>query len=1229
MASPIADLRSAGFGDREIEDWAAEKRSTLSDAGFADNEIDAYFAGGRVVSDKIPDALVKRVADKSLLADIGDFAKSGWDTIIKNEPDREVGEAVQQYAITHGMSPKMAKQQRATIEGRMQRGNVEFLMGPMELIASPVLGAYRHYVSRPLEETIGVPKEITEGVSMLAVAVAGIGRSMLRTPSGEPIGRLPESQDVVDAAKAVDGQAHPLVQDKLLKLYDERGLIPAEVAHAAETDPIVAQKLLSSEPADLPFSPNKIEYSLADVIDSGYQFHGYEPTFPEKVEKAIQAARDIGLDARQTETYFQNIPARGRPKSVDNIPPQQTSETSELPKLFGDFEIKPMEAPKEQLAPREGSIESAKEEVSEKISVGDRETRRLTWRKLYTEAIDDLHPIKKVSDTAYQLARLTRGQFGKAEHFLEHGSFDFDTYATNGKPLRAIVEPIRDDLSGFREYLASKRAVEIEESGRKSGIDFLAARQVVTEGKKKFGRAAEEIVGYQNNLIKYLRDSGVLSDRAFEAMTEANRNYVPFYRVFFPEKGQPATKGFGPGNPIKALKGSERGIIDPLESIIKNTYAYISIAERNAVGIKIVDALKDQGFKASSKAPKFEGAEADLVDYLKQNGVHDAEALIDFVKASAADDGTVISAWRDGKRVSVETNDADLVTAFRAMDQQSIGLITKIFAIPAKTLRAGATLTPDFAARNLIRDFQTALVNSKGLFTPIDTAKGLMSVVRKDADFQNWLKSGGANATFVALDRRYMQESLQQLTNDTGLGTRAWNVATNPLAPLRMMSEMMENATRLGEFKKATGGSLAKEALQNAGYASREVTLDFAKIGARMRAYNMVTAFANAQIQGMDRIGRAFKDRPINTTAKIAGGITAPSVLLWWANHGDPRYEELPDWQKDLFWIILTDKWEPIAQADAADKPQHLVRERAGQMEFNNGHIWRIPKPFELGVIFGSGVERALSATIGQRKDAFDEFSKSVMQTLSPNYIPTAVQPLFEQWANRSTFTDRTLVPAYAEKQLPEYQYTPYTTELSKALGQVVSAFPGMRQAASEEGAVMGPAARALTTPILIENYIRSWTGGLGTYVLQASDLALRKAGVLPDPVLPTPTLADIPFIKAFAVRYPSASTESIQRFFDDYKTNKKFFDTWMAKAKEGDPAAMQRIQEAGGPRMFVQLDSIKEVLTEHTKLVRDIYKNPDMASEEKRQLIDGLYYNMIQIGQAGRQIMNQAGAAQ
>jgi hypothetical protein len=34
MADPISDLRSAGFDDKEIAGWTAEKRKSLTEAGL-------------------------------------------------------------------------------------------------------------------------------------------------------------------------------------------------------------------------------------------------------------------------------------------------------------------------------------------------------------------------------------------------------------------------------------------------------------------------------------------------------------------------------------------------------------------------------------------------------------------------------------------------------------------------------------------------------------------------------------------------------------------------------------------------------------------------------------------------------------------------------------------------------------------------------------------------------------------------------------------------------------------------------------------------------------------------------------------------------------------------------------------------------------------------------------------------------------------------------------------
>ena len=84
---------------------------------------------------------------------------------------------------------------------------------------------------------------------------------------------------------------------------------------------------------------------------------------------------------------------------------------------------------------------------------------------------------------------------------------------------------------------------------------------------------------------------------------------------------------------------------------------------------------------------------------------------------------------------------------------------------------------------------------------------------------------------------------------------------------------------------------------------------------------------------------------------------------------------------------------------------------------------------------------------------------------------------------NRSLFLDRPLIPERLEGILPEYQYEPYTTEVTKALGRLVASFPGLKQA-------------PVASPILVENFVRTWTGGAGMLILDLADRAARRAGV-------------------------------------------------------------------------------------------------------------------------------------
>ena len=828
----------------------------------------------------------------------------------------------------------------------------------------------------------------------------------------------------------------------------------------------------------------------------------------------------------------------------------------------------------------------------------------ITFDKLYTDTIDALHPIKQLrdmlagkepvatKDDPYELARLTRGSAGRADQFLEHSPFKFDTLENTGQSLSKVLEPVRGEIDDFRAYAVARRATELSGRGIETGVPMDAAKAVVAGGKR-FEKAFTQLQDYQRTTLEYLRDSGLISADGFAKMQEANKDYVPFYRLMVDEPGGPgnAGKGLSVRSPIKRIKGSERQIVDPIESIVKNTYLYVRLAENNravtalqALAEKYGDAGKELMERVATVNRPVNVSEPEVARFMKEQGIEGDTAAFNIFRPAqhnlAKDE---IALYRDGKK-EVYRVAPEVATAVRALDQESISLLVKMAAAPSRLLRAGTTLSPDFTARNFFRDQLFAFGLNKTGFVPIyDSLRGLGSVLKKDDDYQNWLKSGGANAAMVAIDRHYVERNVLKIAKETGLMSHAWNVIKSPIEVLKITSELIENATRVGAFKRNMGSDKSAESILSSGYASREQTLDFQRMGAKTRALNMIVAFWNASVQGLDKTARAFQERPVSTSLKLAGSITLPSVLLWWANHDDPRYKDVPDWQKDLFWIVMT-----------------------------KDHIYRIPKPMELGVLFGSLPERTLDAYYSDKPNAFNNLSSDFMGALTPSYLPTFAVPIIEQFSNRSTFTGNPIVPASLEGILPEYQYTDYTTESGKMLGRLVATVPGMKD-------------NQLASPAVIENYIRAWSGSLGMYALKLADQALIKTGAVPDPVKPTATLADIPVIKAFVVRYPSASAQSIQDFYTRYDEVKKRIDTIHHLAKGGDfTAAMKELQLAQESDLMLNLTGIKTALSTQSRFIQLTNQNQQLKPEEKRQIIDGSYYMMIRMTQQGNELIAQ-----
>lgn len=856
-------------------------------------------------------------------------------------------------------------------------------------------------------------------------------------------------------------------------------------------------------------------------------------------------------------------------------------------------------------------------EVLSQINMGEKPegVLRKSWRTAYRDFIDDLHPLKKaVNQLAkgeklpaeldpYLLARVYRGAAGKAAHFLERSPFEFKTGKDVGKPFKAIIEAAENEKE-LRAYLVAKRGLELEKRGVLSGIRKGAMRETVKRLEDKYGKIAQELYEYQDHVLRYYADAGMLDAKTLKAMREANKSYVPFYR-FMGDATHKArsggSKGFSPRNVIRRIKGSGRDILDPLESIVKNTYAMIEAAEKNRVARALADlADKTEGAGGLvEKLPvKMQGTRisgTEVMRALKGADENAAKAFADAVERGdldvsvfrpdyRIDKKTEISVLRDGKR-DVYQVDPELAKVINGLDGEALNTVTRLLAFPAKMLRAGATLTPEFIVRNAGRDALSAFIQSEYGYKPwVDLPRGLFHALRRDDLYWRWKKAGGDQATMLGMDRTTVRRTLDDLTR-TGVLSKTWNLVKNPFELFRIVSELSEQASRLGEFYRAEqtmGRGVSAQA--KAALASREVSMDFARIGGRMRAANAVIAFTNARIQGLDKLARVFKEHPVRSTVRAVSAITLPSVLLAISNYGDERIKEIPRWQHDLFWLI------PVGDV-----------------------VWRIPKPFELGTIFGSIPERITEWALDQmndkeRSDAFRGLGTTLTDVVKPPILPTALVPVIEMWSGKSFAFDRPIIPASREGMLPEYQYTENTTELAKALSRFVGTLPGMDQLKT-------------FSPAAAENMIRNYTGGSGMYVLQGMDYVLRKTGALPDPVKPTPTLADISFVRAFVARHPSMSAESIAKFRERWKEADAYLKTINGLQKE---YRYEDVANLMPYHAYTALKGANDMLGDLSKTIRDINHAPGMTADEKRQYIDTLYYQAITVARYGNDMYDK-----
>lgn len=797
-----------------------------------------------------------------------------------------------------------------------------------------------------------------------------------------------------------------------------------------------------------------------------------------------------------------------------------------------------------------------------------------TAQKAYTAVVDELYPLRAFgkhvggSDRLSHLATQARGWESAAYQYTRDEL----------RPLLQATQPVREQVMALAK---AQRALALLDQGlEKTDIprDVLERTVAKLSAQPAVAQGANALQTYYRKLLDYKAANGVLAPEQYRAILESGDFYTPFTREF--ETGlQARGQGAGGGRLVNRGTGVRRmdagraraQTVDPFEQAILDTFeAHRTVAKQ----------------RVSNMVAAIVEAEPDAAHPFIRRVANRADARA----------GRVVEANIAGERRTYEVVEKDLFDAWASFDPRSQNIAVRVLAPFKRMLQAGVTILPDFALANAIRDNVMTGIQYRahlgaqaagaaagaavGAATSEDRLRGALvgaglglgvgsiapniartlgamrHIVRDDEIYREYLREGGPSLG------GFYPKNLQDAHRLMAELERTGVTAADLVSPrqwwegLQAIGRLAEQAPRLAAFKatRATGGSAAEGVFRAA-----DISLDFGKIGGHTKGIAATTAFWNAKVQGWDKLARLLKSP--KTWAAAAATITAPSIALWTVNAENPEYWERPQWERNLFWLLPKE----------------------------GGGFWRIPKPFEVGFIFGSLPERILDFVRQRDPETLTYALQDMVGTTFEGTVPLPTLPatVAENVANFDFFTRR---PVVARPDLPsELQFDERTSSVAKLAGQAAG-----------------------VSPQKIENTLRDVTGGAGKIALSLTDRIARVAGLDTRPL--PPGAPDVPVLGDLGRRFVTAegtTSDAEQALWRRFDRAESAYRGALDLEKYGTPEELQgylrahREDLAAYERLRASTEALREVRSARRALARRRDLTPAQRERGMRRLAE------------------------
>ncbi len=634
----------------------------------------------------------------------------------------------------------------------------------------------------------------------------------------------------------------------------------------------------------------------------------------------------------------------------------------------------------------------------------------------------DLHNIDRMSLSEGKAEKVLEAKAALRDFDAENPDIRTDTAAQ----LHRLTEDPDPDIAALareRERLLRNldKAEAIQDKPvfdyEFSAEDSRARAERLLAQHPEFAEYQAQVRKYIDNMMQYRVDSGLMTQESADFLKEFYPNYVPTMRV---QDADTAGRGrdlnaVRIGKTVGRAQGGTERLVPLHEALGKQTMKVVREGSKNRFADRLLRDYLSTG-------------DTDAVNrYVKEASQYEHEfnpETLDDAAIERPSKDKIVTAYMDGKLWEMTVDDT-LFDAVKALspDTAESNKLTRVARGANNLFKSLVTgYNPTFLARNVIRDLQTAGLNTRDAAAFARNYPRALAEIKNNGEYWQLYKAlGGVYSSVFDYTTGTVKEPKGRM-GKVMARVEALNMAAEQAPRLAEFMGVMQEAEAAKQRGEAVN-DLAVEA--DALYAAADITVNFGRSGSLGKVLNAnYVPFLNPGVQGFDKlVRRVTETKGAKEWAKLAARAVAlgiaPSLLNALLYHDDEEWDDLRDSDKDTNYMF----------------------------KLGNGYWLKIPKGRELSLL-GITADRVADAVRGKDVDVLSTINTMGNQVAPANPLTSNIfSALIDSQLLNPDSPGRTWYGGDIESQrlqnyAPGERYDSSTDVFSKAVGKALGISP-------------------------------------------------------------------------------------------------------------------------------------------------------------------------------------------